>query len=81
MPFQSEIKPTIVNKTTVGAGLPVKPTAIPPIIIKKPSQTSYTSTSSWHSAREILKKKGITGIYSGFSLHLGNLYKKDIMQI
>lgn len=78
MPFQSEIKPTIVNKTTVGAGLPVKPTAIPPIIIKKPSQASYTSTSSWHSAREILKKKGITGIYSGFSLHLGNLYKKTL---
>ncbi|KAG2212539.1 hypothetical protein INT46_010020, partial [Mucor plumbeus] len=70
IPFQNEIKPTIINKRTVGAGLPVKPTAIPPIIIKKPLQTSYTSTSSWHSAREILKKKGITGIYSGFSLHL-----------
>ncbi|KAL7319385.1 hypothetical protein PS15m_002524 [Mucor circinelloides] len=71
MPFQDEIKPTIINKTTVGAGLPVKPVATPPIIIKRPIQpSSYTSTSSWHSAREILKKKGITGIYSGFSLHL-----------
>lgn len=65
---------------TVGAGLPVTPIAIPPVAKTQPSpcQTAvtpkkralYTSTSSWHSAREILRKKGPLGLYSGFSLHL-----------
>ncbi|RCI03409.1 hypothetical protein CU098_005896 [Rhizopus stolonifer] len=65
-------KPTIVNKTTVGAGLPIRPTACPPIIVKKKpvEEKKFTSTSSWHSAREILKKKGVFGLYSGFGLHL-----------
>lgn len=75
-PQNEIVKPTIINKTTVGAGLPVTPTAIPPVLIIKPThanqqkKSNFTSTSSWHSAREILKKKGITGLYSGFSLHL-----------
>ncbi|KAI7902880.1 mitochondrial carrier domain-containing protein [Cokeromyces recurvatus] len=30
----------------------------------------FSSTSSWYSAKEIIKKKGIFGIYSGFTLHL-----------
>lgn len=74
-----DLKPTMNN--TVGAGLPVTPIAIPPVA-KAPSTITttattpktkrplYTSTSSLHSAKEILKKKGITGLYSGFSLHL-----------
>jgi solute carrier family 25 carnitine/acylcarnitine transporter 20/29 len=33
-------------------------------------KNNFTSTSSWYSAREILKKKGLLGLYSGFSLHL-----------
>ncbi|KAI9008891.1 mitochondrial carrier domain-containing protein, partial [Phycomyces nitens] len=27
------------------------------------------STSSWHSAKEIIKKKGVQGLWSGFGLH------------
>jgi hypothetical protein len=74
---------------TVGAGLPVTPIAIPPVaktttapspcqtVVTPKKRALYTSTSSWHSAREILKKKGPLGLYSGFSLHLSmdNLYK------
>lgn len=73
-----DLKPTMNN--TVGAGLPVTPIAIPPVAktptatitstTHKPKRPLYTSTSSLHSAREILKKKGLTGLYSGFSLHL-----------
>jgi hypothetical protein len=87
-PQDEVIKPTIINKTTVGAGLPINPTASPPILIKKPNQQKkqpYTSTSSWYSAREILKKKGLTGLYSGFSLHLSKLicylYSIDLILI
>jgi solute carrier family 25 carnitine/acylcarnitine transporter 20/29 len=72
-PQNEMIKPTIINKTTVGAGLPVTPTSIPPIIVKNQNhqrKQPYASTSSWSSAREILKRKGLTGLYSGFSLHL-----------
>lgn len=68
---------------TVGAGLPVAPIATPPVA-KPPStpiltatpkkRNMYTSTSSWHSAKDIFRKKGITGLYSGFSLHLGTHY-------
>lgn len=78
--YMRDLKHT-TNKT-VGAGLPVAPIATPPVV--KPPSTSiqqtatppmkrnmYTSTSSWHSAKDIIKKKGITGLYSGFSLHLG----------
>ncbi|CAO3684043.1 unnamed protein product [Rhizopus stolonifer] len=69
----NELKPT-VNRT-VGAGLPVTPTSIPPLprdstACATRKRTIYTSTSSWHSAREILKKRGIIGLYSGFNLHL-----------
>ncbi|KAG1174954.1 hypothetical protein G6F70_002339 [Rhizopus microsporus] len=72
-PVNNDLKPTISR--TVGAGLPVTPTSSPP----QPRNTShcithkrtlYTSTSSWHSAKEILKKRGPLGLYSGFSLHL-----------
>ncbi|KAI9323596.1 mitochondrial carrier domain-containing protein [Dichotomocladium elegans] len=28
------------------------------------------TTSSWHSAREIIRSKGISGLWSGFNLHL-----------
>ncbi|KAI9481156.1 MAG: ribonuclease H-like domain-containing protein [Benjaminiella poitrasii] len=31
---------------------------------------SVNTTSSWHSAKEILKKKGLFGLYRGFTLHL-----------
>lgn len=79
-PVNNDLKPTISR--TVGAGLPVTPTSSPP----QPRNTShcithkrtlYTSTSSWHSAKEILKKRGPLGLYSGFSLHLGNIKKKQ----
>ncbi|OBZ91769.1 putative mitochondrial carrier C29A3.11c [Choanephora cucurbitarum] len=69
-------RPTIVNKTTVGAGLPVKPIVCPPVIIKSApplahkDEKLFTSTSSWHSVREIIKKRGLFGLYSGFTLHL-----------
>lgn len=76
-----DLKPTMNN--TVGAGLPVTPIAIPPVAkapttytttttatIPKTKRPLYTSTSSLHSAKEILKKKGVFGLYSGFSLHL-----------
>lgn len=107
-----DLKPTM-NKT-VGAGLPVTPIAIPPVVKATTSATisnaaaanttisnippppphsiqpppaahkhhphhhqhqhkrrdTYASTSSWYSAREIVKKKGLLGLYSGFSLHL-----------
>lgn len=80
-PQNEVVKPTIINKTTVGAGLPVNPTASPPILIRKlnqPKKQPYTSTSSWYSAREILKKKGITGLYSGFSLHLSKVLQAHL---
>lgn len=69
----NELKPTI--NRTVGAGLPVTPTSIPPlprdtIPCNIHKRSMYTSTSSLHSAREILKKRGIMGLYSGFKLHL-----------
>ncbi|KAI9257421.1 ribonuclease H-like domain-containing protein [Sporodiniella umbellata] len=69
----NELKSTI--NRTVGAGLPVTPTAIPPVSkdsvpCKLHKRTVYTSTSSWYSAREILKKRGLTGLYNGFCLHL-----------
>ncbi|KAG0742392.1 hypothetical protein G6F57_010487 [Rhizopus arrhizus] len=69
----NELKPTI--NRTVGAGLPVTPTSIPPlprdtIPCNIHKRSMRTSTSSLHSAREILKKRGIMGLYSGFKLHL-----------
>lgn len=75
--YMRDLKPT--TNRTVGAGLPVAPIAIPPVAKPPSIQTTstpkrrnmYTSTSSWHSAKDIIKKKGITGLYSGFSLHLG----------
>ncbi|KAI9275071.1 mitochondrial carrier domain-containing protein [Helicostylum pulchrum] len=74
--YMRDLKPT--TNRTVGAGLPVAPIAIPPVAKPSSIQTTctpkkrnmYTSTSSWHSAKDIIKKKGITGLYSGFSLHL-----------
>ncbi|KAI7889260.1 ribonuclease H-like domain-containing protein [Mucor mucedo] len=71
-----DLKPT--TNRTVGAGLPVAPIATPPVARDKPVSTTvipkkrnmYTSTSSWHSAKDIFRKKGLTGLYSGFSLHL-----------
>ncbi|KAL0088884.1 mitochondrial carrier domain-containing protein [Phycomyces blakesleeanus] len=33
------------------------------------SQPKKISTSSWHSAKEIIKKKGLPGLWSGFGLH------------
>ncbi|KAI8983504.1 mitochondrial carrier domain-containing protein [Pilobolus umbonatus] len=67
--MRSDLKPTI--NRTVGVGIPVSPTAKPPLpdthLNKK---QNYTSTSSWYSAREIMKKKGFFGLYSGFNLHL-----------
>lgn len=79
--YMRDLKPTLDK--TVGAGLPVAPVATPPVVNKPTSsihtctttttkkRNLYTSTSSWHSAKDIIKKKGITGLYSGFSLHLG----------
>ncbi|KAI7866814.1 hypothetical protein BDF14DRAFT_1743342 [Spinellus fusiger] len=62
---------------TVGAGLPVSCTAQPPIPIhtspaieKMPSTAKKrVSTSSWYSAKEIIRKKGVAGLWSGFGLH------------
>ncbi|KAI8367535.1 mitochondrial carrier domain-containing protein [Radiomyces spectabilis] len=101
-------KSTVNN--TVGAGLPIAPTAKPPpaspsststsscstitstsissskalfsdtpvmnsIPRAQPHTTTITkrksSTSSWHSAREIVRKKGFFGLYHGFGLHFG----------
>lgn len=86
--YMRDLKPT--TNRTVGAGLPVAPIATPPVA--KPSTLStaapttvpkkknmYTSTSSWYSAKDIFKKKGITGLYSGFSLHLGKRASQDMV--
>ncbi|KAI8887858.1 mitochondrial carrier, partial [Backusella circina FSU 941] len=69
--MRTDLKP-VVNKT-VGAGIPVSPTAIPPTPLTKKRQyatSAFISTSSLASAKEIVKKKGILGLYNGFSLHL-----------
>lgn len=78
--YMRDLKPTM--NRTVGAGLPVAPIATPPVARDKPALTvvtpkkrnMYTSTSSWHSAKDIFRKKGLTGLYSGFSLHLGKTF-------
>ncbi|KAG0174550.1 hypothetical protein DFQ30_003968 [Apophysomyces sp. BC1015] len=62
-----------INRT-VGAGIPISPTAKPPSNNSSSSYSSSSSvrtvsTSSWCSAKEIVRKRGITGLWSGFRLH------------
>ncbi|RUS19379.1 mitochondrial carrier domain-containing protein [Jimgerdemannia flammicorona] len=56
-----------VNRNALGPGA----TKIPVLQQQQTHGHGVKLTSSWHSAKEIARLKGITGLYKGFTLHLG----------
>ncbi|KAI8085176.1 ribonuclease H-like domain-containing protein [Halteromyces radiatus] len=77
---ENDIRPSCgarstINRT-VGAGMPISPLSNPSSTQASTSTSTslvelpYSiSTSSWASAKEIIRKKGITALYNGFGLH------------
>jgi transmembrane carrier protein len=39
-------------------------------VVSKALAASYQNKGTWETARNIVKHRGISGLYSGFSLHL-----------